>query len=131
MAFPTTRPRRLRTTKTMRRLIAENELSVNDLVYPLFTCPGTNVKEPIPSMDGCFHFSPDTIVAEAAEVASLGIPAVLLFGLPAKKDPTGSQAWAEDGVVQQAIKAIKKETPDLLVITDVCLCEFKIGRAHV
>ncbi len=75
-------------------------------------------------MDGCFHFSPDTIAAEAAEVASLGIPAVLLFGLPAKKDPTGSQAWAEDGVVQQAIKAIKNETPDLLVITDVCLCEF-------
>ncbi len=124
MGFPKTRMRRLRTSASMRRLVRETAVSVDDLVYPLFVREGAGLKEPIKSMDGCFHFSPDTIVAEAAEVASLGIPAVLLFGLPAKKDPTGSQAWAEDGVVQQAIKAIKKETPDLLVITDVCLCEF-------
>lgn len=124
MGFPKTRMRRLRTSASMRRLVRETAVSVDDLVYPLFVREGEGIKEPIKSMDGCFHFSPDTIVAEAAEVASLGIPAVLLFGLPAKKDPTGSQAWAENGVVQQAIKAIKKETPDLLVITDVCLCEF-------
>ncbi len=108
----------------MRRLVRETAVSVDDLVYPLFVREGEGVKEPIKSMDGCFHFSSDTIVAEAVEVASLGIPAVLLFGLPAKKDPIGSEAWAEDGVVQRAIKAIKAQTPDLLVITDVCLCEF-------
>lgn len=124
MGFPKTRMRRLRTSASMRRLVRETAVGVDDLVYPLFVREGEGIKEPIKSMDGCFHFSPDTIVAEAAEVASLGIPAVLLFGLPAKKDPTGSQAWAENGVVQQAIKAIKKQTPDLLVITDVCLCEF-------
>ena len=106
----------------MRRLVRETAVSVDDLIYPLFVREGAGIREPIKSMDGCFHFSPDTIVAEAAEVASLGIPAVLLFGLPAKKDPIGSQAWAEDGVVQRAIKAIKAQTPDLLVITDVCLC---------
>jgi porphobilinogen synthase len=116
--------RRLRTSAAMRRLVRETAVSVDDLVYPLFVREGQGIKEPIKSMDGCFHFSPDTISAEAAEVASLGIPAVLLFGLPAKKDPTGSQAWAEDGVVQRAVKAIKAQSPDLLVITDVCLCEF-------
>jgi porphobilinogen synthase len=105
-------------------MVRETTLSVNDLIYPLFIRDGQGLKQPIGSMTDCYHFSPDTIAAEAAEVASLGIPAVLLFGLPAKKDPTGSQAWAEDGVVQQAIKEIKKTTPDLLVITDVCLCEF-------
>ena len=124
MGFPKTRMRRLRTTGTMRRLVRETAVSVDDLVYPLFVREGEGLKEPIKSMDGCFHFSPDTIAAEAGEVASLGIPAVLLFGLPAHKDPTGSEAWAEDGVVQRAIKAIKAKTPDLLVITDVCLCEF-------
>ena len=124
MGFPKIRMRRLRTSATMRRLVRETTVSADDLVYPLFVREGEGIKTPIKSMDGCFHFSPDTIVAEAAEVASLGIPAVLLFGLPARKDPTGSEAWAENGVVQQAIKAIKKKTPDLLVITDVCLCEF-------
>ena len=108
----------------MRRLVAENELSVNDLVYPLFTCPGTNVKEPIASMDGCFHLSPDLIVKEAVEVASLGIPAVLIFGLPEGKDATGSQSADPNGPVQQAIRGIKKAAPDLLVITDVCLCAY-------
>jgi len=124
MGFPKIRMRRLRTNASMRRLVRETAVSVDDLVYPLFVREGEGVKEPIKSMDGCFHFSPDTIVAEAVEVASLGIPAVLLFGLPARKDPIGSQAWAEGGVVQRAIKAIKKQTPELLVITDVCLCEF-------
>ena len=124
MGFPKIRMRRLRTTATMRRMVRETAVSVDNLVYPLFVREGDGLKEPIKSMDGCFHFSPDTIASEAAEVASLGIPAVLLFGLPAAKDPTGSEAWAEDGVVQRAIKAIKTQAPDLLVITDVCLCEF-------
>jgi porphobilinogen synthase len=108
----------------MRRLVRETSLSADDLVYPLFVREGENLKEPIKSMTGCFHFSPDTIADEAAEVAALGIPAVLLFGLPAKKDQTGSQAWAEDGVVQRSVKEIKKSVPDLLVITDVCLCAY-------
>jgi len=89
-----------------------------------FVREGKGLKEPIKSMTDCFHFSPDTIAAEAAEVTALGIPAVLLFGLSAKKDATGSQAWSETGVVQRSIKQIKKRTPDLLVITDVCLCAY-------
>jgi len=124
MGFPVNRPRRLRTTETMRRLVAENQVTVNDLVYPLFTCPGTNVKEPIGSMDGCFHISPDIIAEEAKEVAELGIPAVLLFGLPSKKDAVGSESADVNGAVPQAIKAIKAACPDLLVITDVCLCAY-------
>ena len=124
MGFPKIRMRRLRSSNAMRRLVRKNTLSVDDLVYPLFVREGSGIKEPIKSMDDCFHFSPDTIAAEAVEVASLGIPAVLLFGLPDKKDDIGSQAWAEDGVVQQAVREIKKAAPELLVVTDVCLCEF-------
>jgi porphobilinogen synthase len=97
---------------------------VDDLVYPLFVRRGEGRKEPIKSMDDCFHFSPDMVAAEAAEAASLGIPAVLLFGLPDKKDEKGSQAWAEDGVVQDSIRRIKQAAPELLVITDVCLCAY-------
>jgi porphobilinogen synthase len=108
----------------MRRLVRQTSVSLDDLVYPLFVREGEGIKEPIKSMTGCYHFSPDTIAAEAAEVASLGIPAVLLFGLPGRKDEIGSEAWAENGVVQQAIRQIKKTTPELLVVTDVCLCEF-------
>ncbi|MBN1392029.1 MAG: porphobilinogen synthase [Sedimentisphaerales bacterium] len=124
MNFPKTRLRRLRSSAAMRRLVRETSLSIDNLIYPLFVREGEGLKELIKSMTGCFHFSPDTIAAEAAEVAALGIPAVLLFGLPAKKDDTGSQAWAEDGVVQRSIKEIKKAVPDLLVITDVCLCAY-------
>jgi len=108
----------------MRRLVRETCVSVDDLVYPLFVREGEGIKEPITSMTGCFHFSPDTIAAEATDVALLGIPAVLLFGLPGRKDEIGSEAWAENGVVQRAIREIKGATPELLVITDVCLCEF-------
>jgi porphobilinogen synthase len=124
MSFPQNRMRRLRSSPAMRRLVRETSVSVDDLVYPLFVREGEGIKEPITSMTGCFHFSPDTIAAEAAEVASLGIPAVLLFGLPGKKDETGSEAWAENGVVQRAIRQIKQATPELLVVTDICLCEF-------
>lgn len=124
MGFPEIRMRRLRSSSTMRRLVRQTILSVDDLVYPLFVKKGEGLKEPIKSMTDCFHFSPDTVAVEAAEVAVLGIPAVLLFGLPSKKDDKGSEAWAEDGAVQQAVREIKKATPDLLVITDVCLCAY-------
>ncbi len=124
MAFPKIRMRRLRKSDAMRRLLRETILSADDLVYPLFVKQGKGLKEPIKSMTGCFHFSPDTVADEAAEVAALGIPAVLIFGLPAKKDKTGSEAWAEYGVAQRAVREIKKAVPDLLVITDVCLCAY-------
>ena len=124
MAFPYTRMRRLRTTEAMRRLVRETKPSVDQMVYPLFVREGKNIKQPIKSMAGCFHFSPDTVVGEAKEVADLGIGAVLLFGLPAQKDEKGSAAWAENGVVQQAVRQIKAELPQLLVATDVCLCEY-------
>ena len=111
MVFPEIRMRRLRSSVTMRRLVRETVLSVDNLVYPLFVCPGKNVKDSIASMTDCFHFSSDTIAAEAVEVESLGIPAVLLFGLPSKKDEIGSEAWAEDGVVQRAIKETSPDNP--------------------
>ncbi|MFH1371404.1 MAG: porphobilinogen synthase [Planctomycetota bacterium] len=124
MAFPNIRMRRLRTTDAMRRLVRETTVTVNDLVYPLFVRKGKGLKEPIESMAGCFRFSPDTIVEEAREVAKLGIPAILLFGLPDKKDKTGSEAWAEDGAVQLAVRQIKDAVGELVVITDVCLCAY-------
>ena len=124
MGFPEIRMRRLRTNGSVRRLVRETSLSADDLIYPLFVRQGKGLKEPIESMTDCFHFSPDTIAAEAFEVAELGIPAVLLFGLPDKKDETGSQAWDETGAVQLAIKEIKKAAPELLIITDVCLCAY-------
>jgi porphobilinogen synthase len=124
MAFPNNRMRRLRTSESMRRLVRETTVTVENLVYPLFVRKGNRLKEPIKSMADCFHFSPDTIVKEAEDVAKLGIPAVLLFGLPDKKDKTGSEAWAEDGAVQDAIRQIKKAVPELVVITDVCLCAY-------
>jgi len=105
-------------------MVRETALSVDDLIYPLFVAPGAGIKREISSMPGVYHFSVDTIVRECAEVAGAGIPAVLLFGLPETKDERGSGAWDENGVVQRAIRAIKKETPELVVITDVCLCEY-------
>ena len=124
MGFPEIRMRRLRTSAAMRDMVRETTLSANDLVYPLFTRPGDGLKEPIPSMTDCFHFSPDLIADEAAQVADLGIPAVLLFGLPSHKDEQGSEAWSESGAVQSAIRAIKQRVPKLLVITDICLCAY-------
>ena len=124
MAFPQNRMRRLRSNSSMRRLVRQRSLVVDDFVYPLFVREGKGIKKPIKSMTNCFHFSPDTVIDEARQVSSLGIPAVLLFGLPDKKDGIGSQAWAENGVIQQAIKEIKKATPEMLVITDICLCEY-------
>ncbi len=124
MHFPSYRPRRLRKSEAFRELIRETNLDVKDLIYPLFGIYGRNTKSEISSMPGNFHLSVDNIAAEANEVHKLGIPGVILFGLPEKKDEAASGAYDEDGVVQEAIRAIKREVPDLMVITDVCLCEY-------
>jgi porphobilinogen synthase len=124
MTFPQTRMRRLRKNAAMRRLVRETTLSVDNLVYPLFVCEGNGVKRPIGSMTDCFHFSPDMLAAEINEISALKIPAVLLFGLPDKKDEMASQAYAANGVVQRAISQIKKANPDMLIISDVCLCAY-------
>ena len=110
MNFPIYKPRRMRATENLRRMVRETRLSVDQLVFPLFVLHGQGIKKEISSMSGNFHFSPDTLVKEAEEVQSLGIPAVLLFGLPAEKDEQGSEAYAPDGIVQQAIKGISIPT---------------------
>ena len=124
MQFPEYRGRRLRKNDNFRRLVRETRLSVDDLVYPLFAVPGKNVKKPIESMPGQFQLSVDYIAREAREAQAMGIPAVLLFGIPSTKDEQGTGAFIKDGIVQQAVKRIKNEVPDILVITDVCLCEY-------
>jgi porphobilinogen synthase len=122
--FPQVRPRRLRRTATLRRMVRETRISVDSLIYPLFVVPGADVKEEIPSMPGVFHMSVDRATEEARAVADLGIPAVLLFGLPRTKDEQGSEAWAADGVVQQAMRAMRRAAPSLVLIADTCLCEY-------
>ena len=124
MYYPSYRMRRLRRTPTIRRMLRETTLSVDDLIYPLFVIAGENVKNPIGSMPGCFQLSIGNLLPEVREVAGLGIPAVLLFGIPAHKDPAATTAYDPEGVVQLAVRAIKDEFPELLVITDVCLCEY-------
>ena len=122
--FPVSRPRRLRTSPALRRLVAETSLNVSSLVLPLFARSGRKVRIPTVSMPGVFQLSPDEIVREAAAAHALGVPAVLLFGIPDKKDEKASGAYAKNGIVQQAVRLLKKELPSLLVITDVCLCEY-------
>lgn len=124
MQFPEYRGRRLRKNENFRRLVRETRLSVDDLVYPLFVVPGKGVKKPIGSMPGQFQMSADNIAKEAREAYRMGIGAILLFGIPSKKDEQGTGAFARDGIVQQTIKRVKNEVPELLVITDVCLCEY-------
>ncbi len=124
MAFPETRPRRLRRTQALRRLVRETTLSVDNFIFPLFVCPGKGVRNPIASLPGQFHFSVDELAREAESIAKLGIPGVVLFGLPEKKDDVGSEAWHAEGVVQRAIRTLKKETPDLVVVADACFCEY-------
>lgn len=124
MMYPEYRPRRLRRSEAIRAMVRETELSLKHLVYPLFIVPGVGVKNPIDAMPGCFHFSVDSSAEEAREVFDLGIPAVILFGLPEHKDARGTEAWAQNGVVQKAVSTIKKAVPGLIVITDVCLCEY-------
>ncbi|MBI4635674.1 MAG: porphobilinogen synthase [Candidatus Rokubacteria bacterium] len=124
MTHPMFRPRRLREKQLLRKMVRETALAVDDLVYPLFAVHGRGVREPIPSMPGQFRLAIDELVKEAKDAAGMGIPAVLLFGLPAEKDPRGSEAYADDGIVQQAVRAVKDRVPDLLVVTDVCLCQY-------
>ena len=120
----THRPRRLRRSERLRAAVRETRLTADRLVYPLFVVPGRGVRREIASLPGCFHVSADEAAREAREAEELGLAGVLLFGLPAGKDPLGSEAWADDGVVQEAIRSIRAACADLLVITDVCLCEY-------
>jgi porphobilinogen synthase len=124
MSFPTTRLRRLRTTLNLRAMVRETTLGPRDFIYPLFVVHGKDVHREIPSMPGVYHQSIDRLASEVEEVSALDIPAVILFGVPAEKDPLGEENFADDGIVQQAIRAIKAANPDLLVITDVCMCEY-------
>lgn len=124
MQFPSYRPRRLRKSEKLRGLVRETSLEVNDLVMPLFVRPGKGVKKEIASMKGNYQMSTDILAEEVKELEALGIPGVILFGIPEEKDPKASGAYAEEGIVQQAIRAVKEKTKEILVITDVCLCEY-------
>jgi len=124
MTFPATRMRRLRSTETLRSLVRETRLTPESLVYPMFICPGSGVRKEVGSMPGVCNLSVDEAVKEARQTHALGVPAVILFGLPEKKDELATGAWADDGIVQRATRAIKSEMRDLLVIGDVCLCEY-------
>ncbi len=124
MPFPVTRMRRLRRTEQMRSFVRETRLSPQGFIYPLFVCPGEGVRKEVRSMPGVFNMSVDETVKECREVKSLGIPAVILFGLPEKKDEFATGAWEDDGIVQRATRAIKAEVPGLMVVGDVCLCEY-------
>ena len=124
MAFPTHRPRRLRRTEAIRSLVRETRLSAQSFVYPLFVCPGRKIKEEISSMPGNYRWSVDLLVDECRAARDLGIAAVILFGIPARKDPVGSDACDPKGIVQKAVRALKKSVPELIVICDLCLCEY-------
>ena len=124
MAFPASRLRRLRQTETLRALVRETRLTPESLVYLLFVCPGNGIRKEIRSMPGVFNLSVDEAVKEARATRALGVPAVMVFGLPEKKDEVATGAWAEDGIVQRTARAIKSEVPDLLIMGDVCLCEY-------
>ena len=124
MGFPTVRPRRLRVSQALRKAVQETRLSPRDFIYPLFVCPGNGARLEISSMPGNYQLSVDQLVVEAKEAESLGIAGIILFGLPESKDPEGSGAYDDDGIVQRAIRAVKQEVDDLLVIADTCLCEY-------
>lgn len=124
MLFPEYRPRRLRQTEAFRRMIRETVLTTNDFILPLFAIGGKDLKNPIPSMPGQYQMSIDHIIKTCQEVHKLGIPAVMLFGVPDNKDPLATSAYSKDGIVQRAVKAVKNKLPDLAVITDVCLCQY-------
>jgi porphobilinogen synthase len=124
MLFPVYRPRRLRRTENIREMVRETELSVSDFIYPLFVVPGMEVKEEISSMPGIFRQSIDNVIEEIKEIKDLGIRAVLLFGIPANKDEVGSEGFDEDGIIQLALREIRREVKDIILITDVCMCEY-------
>ena len=122
--FPTVRMRRMRKNENLRRMVRENRLSVDDLIMPLFVCPGEGIRKEIGSMPGNYHMSIDTLVEECKEIRNLGIPGIILFGIPESKDAVGSDTWSEEGIIQKAVRALKKDVPGLLIITDVCFCEY-------
>jgi porphobilinogen synthase len=124
MLFPDYRPRRLRKNELFRSMIRETSLSVNNLIYPLFVVPGRGIRRPIASMPGVYQLSIDELIKEAREIKNLLIPAVILFGIPDQKDEKASQAYDPNGIIQRAVKALKEKVPDVLVICDVCLCEY-------
>jgi porphobilinogen synthase len=124
MGFPVQRMRRLRRTENLRRMVREVSLKVNDFIYPMFVVHGDNIKNEIKSLPGNYHLSVDRLVDEVKEVRDLGIPAILLFGIPEKRDEMASEAYDSDGIVQTALRAIKDDVPDIVVITDVCMCEY-------
>lgn len=124
MNYPDYRPRRMRRTEGLRRMVRETRLSVDDFVYPLFVVPGTGIEKPIKSLPGQFNYSVDKATEAAARAADLGIPSVILFGVPERKDAVGSEAWKDQGVVQRAIRSIKKARPELVVQADACFCEY-------
>jgi porphobilinogen synthase len=124
MLFPAYRPRRLRRTENIRSMVRETELSVSDFIYPMFVIPGRGIKEEISSMPGIFRQSIDKLIEEIKEVKDLGIRAVLLFGIPERKDEIGSEGYDENGIIQRALREIKEEVKDILLITDVCMCEY-------
>jgi porphobilinogen synthase len=124
MDFPIVRPRRLRSSPLLRRMVQETDLSASHLIYPLFVTHGKGVRKAVTSMPGVSQLSVDLLVKEAGEAAAMGIPAVLLFGIPKKKDEKGSEAYSPSGIIPQAVKAVKDKVPHLIVITDVCLCEY-------
>jgi len=124
MAFPATRPRRLRMSEIVRKMVRETRLSPDQFIYPMFVCPGEGIKKEISSMPGNYHWSVDTLVEEVRSVKSLGISGIMLFGIPERKDDRATSAYDDHGVVQEAVRALKREVPGILVITDVCLCEY-------
>ena len=124
MIFPSYRPRRLRKTKNIREIIQETHLSVSDFIYPMFIIPGNRVKEEIASMPGIFRYSIDNAINEIKEIKELGIRAVILFGIPERKDEVGSEGYSESGIIQKSLRRIKEEINNILLITDVCMCEY-------
>ncbi len=124
MAFPVERMRRMRSSENLRRLVRETQLSVNDLIMPLFVCPGKNVKSEISSMPGIYHMSVDVLVEECKLIRDMGIPGIILFGLPESKDPMGTDSYSATGIIQTALRELKREIKDLLIITDICFCEY-------
>ena len=124
MAFPIHRPRRLRRTEALRRMVRETDLRPSDFIYPLFVVEGRGVRKPVPSMPGIDNLSVDLAVEEAKRARAVGVPAVILFGIPGHKDPRGTGAWAEDGIVQKALRAMKEAVPELQLLADICLCEY-------
>lgn len=124
MGYPVTRLRRLRANERLRRMVRETRLTADDLIYPVFVTHGRGVRKAVEAMPGVYNFSVDTLLAELAEARALGVKATIIFGIPREKDEAASEAYADEGIVQQAVRVIKKELPDLLVITDVCLCAY-------